>query len=150
MPLPAAESRPFAFAERAKKFRAPEFPEGAKLEVSSVKAKKRGGKSRDGKETIPSVEKEAFKVVAPAAVADKNARLYELEFAAETADGAKKTKLVVPEGYNHAPVHPKASASSFCVFAKDELGRGKVRFSATPVNCFGSRGKPLVSDWMAV
>jgi len=76
--------------------------------------------------------------------------LYELEFTAETEDEAKKTKLVVPEGFNHALAHPKASASSFCVFAKDELGRGKVRFSATPVNCFGARGKPLVSDWMTV
>jgi len=150
MPLPAAESRPFTFAGRAKKFRAPEFPAGSQLEVSSIKAKNRGGQPREGKETIPSVLKEAFKVVAPAAVADRNARLYELEFTAETEDEAKKTKLVVPEGFNHALAHPKASASSFCVFAKDELGRGKVRFSATPVNCFGARGKPLVSDWMTV
>ena len=147
MPLPAAESRPFAFATRAKKFRAPEFPAGAKLKISSVKAKNRGCKSRDGKELAPSVEKEAFKVIAPAVVADKNARLYELEFSAEAEDGTKKTKLVVAEGFNHALAHPTASNSSFCVFAKDELGSGQVRFAVTPVNCFGARGKPLVSDW---
>ena len=144
----AVGARTFAFAERAKNFRAPEFPEGAKIKVSSVKAKNRGGKTRE--ETIPSVEKESFKVIAPAAVADKNARRYELEFSAEAEDGAKKTKLVVAEGFNHALAHPTASKSSFCVFAKDELGRGKIRFSATPINCFGARGKPLVSDWMAV
>ena len=150
LPLPLAESKPFAFAERAKKFRAPSFPPDAKLEVSVSKAKSRGGKSMDGKESIPAVEKKAFKVVAPAAAADKDARLYELEFAAETKDGAKKTKLVLPEGFNHAPGHKKAAEPSFCFFACDELAAKEVRFSVTPVNCFGARGVPLVSEWVSL
>ena len=150
LPLPLAESKPFAFAERAKKFRAPSFPPDAKLEVSVSKAKSRGGKSMDGKESIPAVEKKAFKVVAPAATADKDARLYELEFAAETKDGAKKTKLVLPEGFNHALGHKKVSAPSFCFFACDELAAEEVRFSVTPVNCFGARGAPLVSEWVSL
>ena len=148
LPLPAAESKPFAFAERAKKFSAPSFPSGAKIVVSSVKAKNRGGKSKDGKESIPAVEKDSFKVVVPAAVADKNARLYTLEFVAESKDGSTKKKLVVPEGFNHAPGHKKAGAPSFCIFARDELASSKVRFSVTPINCFGARGTPLVSDWI--
>jgi hypothetical protein len=148
LPLPSAEPKPFAFAERAKKFRAPSFPAGAKLAVSTVKAKSRGGKSKDGKESLPSVEKSAFKVVAPAAVADRNARLYKLEFVAESKDGTKKTKLIIPEGFNHAPGHKKASAPSFCLFARDEFN-GEVRFTVTPFNCFGARGTPLVSDWVA-
>ena len=147
LPLPSAEPKPFAFAERAKKFRAPSFPQGASLAVSTVKAKNRGGKSRDGKESIPAVEKDAFKVIAPAAVADKNARLYRLEFTAESKDGSKKTKLIVPEGFNHALGHKKAVKSSFCLFACDELPPGEVRFTVTPFNCFGARGVPLVSGW---
>ena len=147
LPLPAAEPRPFAFAERARKFRAPAFPAGARLKVSVVKAKNRGGRSKDGKEEIPAVEKEAFKVVAPPVAADRNARLYELEFAAESRDGTKRTKLVVPEGFNHALGHRKAASSSFCVFGRDEIA-GDVRFTVTPVNCFGARGTPLVSDWI--
>ncbi len=143
LPLPSAEPRPFAFAERAKKFRAPSFPQGAKPEISRDKAKTRGGKSRDGKESIPAEVKDAFKVVVPAAVADKDARAYKLEFVAEAKDGTKKTKLVLPEGFNHAPAHPKASAPSFCVFGVDELGAGDVRFTVTPINCFGARGKPI-------
>ena len=149
LPLPPAEPKPFAFAERAKKFRAPSFPAGASLAVSTVKAKTRGGKSRDGKESIPAVKKDAFKVAAPAVTADRNARLYMLEFAAESRDGTKKTKLIVPEGFNHALGHKKVSASSFCLFARDELAAGEVRFTVTPVNCFGARGVPLVSDWIA-
>jgi 3',5'-cyclic AMP phosphodiesterase CpdA len=148
LPLPSAEPKPFAFAERAKKFRAPSFPAGAKLAVSTVKAKSRGGKSRNGKESLPSVEKSAFKVVVPATVADRNARLYKLEFVAESKDGTKKTKLIMPEGFNHAVGHAKASAPSFCLFARDEFN-GEVRFTVTPFNCFGARGTPLVSDWVA-
>ena len=147
MPLPAAESKPFAFAEHAKKFRAPAFPAGATLAVTRTKAKTRGGKTRDGKESIPSVEKEAYKIVVPAAVPDKNARLYELEFAAEARDGARRTKLVMPEGFNHALAHQKATASSHCFFACDELPPGEVRFSVTPINCWGMRGTPLTSEW---
>ncbi len=146
MPLPAAESKPFAFAEHAKKSHAPAFPEGAKPVVTRIKAKNRGGKSRDGKDEIRSVDKDAFKVSVPAAVADGNARLYKLEFVAE-AGGAKKTKLVIAEGFNHSLAHAKASASSFCVFAADELPAGDVRFSVTPISCWGQRGTPIVSDF---
>ena len=144
LPLPAAESRPFAFAARAKKLRAPSFPDGVKLKISEVKASNRGGSSGDA--SIPSVEKAAIKVVAPAAVPENGARAFELEFVAESEGGSKQTKLVVPEGFNHAPSHPKAASPSFCLFAKDELGAGKVRFTVTPVNCFGARGKPLVAE----
>ena len=40
---------------------------------------------------------------------------------------------------------PKVSPR--CRFALDELGAGDVRFTVTPINCFGARGKPLVSAW---
>ena len=84
MPLPAAESRPFAFAERAKHLHAPEFPVNAVLEITAASVKNRGGKSKDGKP--------GFKVVAPTVVADDKARLFSLEFTAETPDGKKQTK----------------------------------------------------------
>ena len=148
LPLPSAESKPFAFVEHAKKFRAPSFPSGAALAVSVVKAKNRGGKSKDGKASVPVVEREAFKVIAPAAVSDKSARIYRLEFAMESRDGAKKTKLVVPEGFNHSLGHKKSKVSSFCLFSCGELGDGEVRFTVTPFNCFGGRGVPLVSEWV--
>ena len=147
LPLPVAEPKPFAFAERAKKFRAPSFPPDAKLDVAVVEAKNRGGKSKDGKKSIPAVKKDAFKVVAPAAVADKNARLYKLEFTAEAKDGAKKTKFVLPEGFNHSLAHKKASDPSFCVFACDDFADGEVRFTVTPINCFSARGVPLVAEF---
>jgi hypothetical protein len=147
IPLPSAESKPFAFAEHAKKFRAPEFPADAKVVVKRGKFKTRGGKSRDGKESIARVEKDAITVTVPPVVADKAARLFKVEFAAETKDGAKKTKLVAPLGYNHSLAHQNVKVSPHCRFAIDELGAGDVRFTVTPINCFGARGKPIVAEW---
>ena len=147
MPLPAAESKPFAFAEHAKKMRAPEFPADAKVKVARGKFKTRGGKSRNGKESIARVEKDSITVTVPPVVADKDARLFKVEFVAETKDGAKKTKLVAPLGFNHSLAHPNVKVSPHCRFAIDELGAGDVRFTVTPINCFGTRGKPIVSEW---
>ncbi len=150
MPLPASESRPFAFAEHAKKSNAPAFPEDAKAEVARVKAKTRGGKSRNGKESVAAVEKDAFKIVVPAVTADKNARAFKLEFAAEAKDGTKKTKLVVPEGFNHALAHSKAASPSYCLFAFDELPAEEVRFAVTPISCWNQRGKAIASGWVRI
>ena len=146
LPLPTAESKPFAFAERAKKIGAPVFPEGAKLAVSGVKAKTRGAKASGKREAIPSVEKACLKVSIPAAVAKDGARVYYFEVSALAADGkACATKRVLADGFNHASSHKRAVAVTDCLFALDELPKGKVRFSAKPVNCFGRAGKSLVS-----
>lgn len=149
MPLPSAESRPFAYAEHAKKFKAPEFPADGELRITSTTAKNRGGKSRNGKESIPSVKKDVFRVTVPSTVPDEKARLFSLEFVAEAPSGTKQTKLLLAEGYNHALKHRKAKVRQACFFAKDELGPGDVRFTVTPMNCFGARGKPLVGEYKA-
>lgn len=150
MPLPVAESKPFAFVEHARKFSAPTFPAGAKVTVKAIKAKNRGGKSPDGKEKIVAVEKDAFKVAVPSAVASKTARLYALEFTAEAKDGTKKMKAVVATGFNQPLTHESCRNGDCCVFAKDELPKGEVRFSVVPLNCFQQRGAAIVSDWFSV
>lgn len=141
LPLPASESRPFAFAEHAKRLRAPEFAAGAALDVSVTTAKNRGGKSKDGKDVIPARKKSAYKVVAPLVVADESARVFSVEFTAEAADGKKFTKRVIAGGFNHSLKHKNAGQKTVCLFARDALGSGDVCFTATPVNCFGARGK---------
>ncbi len=147
MPLPAAESRPFAFAEHAKRLRAPKFPAGARPEVTEMNAKNRGGKSKNGKEKIASEKKPSFKVTVPAVVPDDKARLFSLEFTATTADGKSQTKLVLPEGFNHSLKHKKAQSRQVCYFRKDELGAGDAVFTITPMNSFGVRGKALVCEY---
>ena len=147
IPLPAAESRPFAFAEHAKRLRAPEFPAGAALSVTAANVKNRGGKSKDGKEVVPAETKPGFKVVAPPVVPDAKARLFALEFVAKTADSQSQTKRVLAEGFNHSLNHKKAKVRQVCYFRKDELGAGDVTFTVTPMNCFGARGKPLTATF---
>lgn len=147
IPLPAAESKPFTFAARARKSGTPEFANGAVLKLSAVKAKTRGGMSRDKKTKIPSEVKDALRIDIPAAISGV-ARTHEFEIVAEakTPGGAKKTKLVIAEGFNHGLRHKKASSPSHCIFARDELPAGEVRFTVTPVSCFGNRGRPLTID----
>ena len=144
MPLPCAEPRPFAFAEHAKRLRPPQFPEGAELAVSRVKAKTRGGGTRHPE--VASAEKDALEVVAPAVVPDEKARLFKVEFTARTSDGRERTKLVLPEGFNQSVRHEKARRPVVCRFALDELGAGEVRLSATPLDCFNRRGRPLYAS----
>lgn len=146
LPLPAAEAKPFAFAERAKKVAAPEFPVGAALTVARVKAKTRGGKSRDGKVTIASEEKDAVKLTIPAVEAKDLARGY--RFRVEATLGTEvKTKFVLAEGFNHGIAHKRATNPSECVFALDELPKGEVVFKVTPENCFYHPGKPLTAKF---
>lgn len=147
IPLGAAEPRPFSFAERAKKMRAPEFPAGATVNVSVVKAKNRGGKARGSAEVVKAVVQDAYKVSVPAIKPEGDARLFSLEFAAFSADGKGKTKLVLAEGFNHSPESRRSQSAQYCIFGKDELGRGDVCFTVTPMNCFGERGKPVTASF---
>ena len=141
VPLPAVESRPFAFAEHAKRLRAPEFPDGAELDVAAQDVKIRGGRSKG--EKIPADFKPGFKVTVPAVVADPAARLFAVEFTAESSDGKRCAKRVLAEGFNHSLGHKKAKSSQWCYFRREDLGKGDLRFTATPVNCFGACGKAL-------
>ncbi len=85
----------------------------------------------------------------PAAVAKDGARVYYFEVSAAGADGSGKVmKRVLADGFNHAATHKRASAATDCIFAVDELPKGKVRFAAKAVNCFGRAGAELVSDEM--
>lgn len=143
LPLPAAEPRPFAFAERAKKREAPRFPDGAKIKVTVCKRKNRGGKSKDGKEIVPSEVKNAFAVEVPPVVLDVKSRLYSLEFTMQTPDGKKQVKRILAKGYNHSVEHPEAKSAQTCVFVKDCPDDAAVKFTVTPMNCFGERGREL-------
>ena len=150
MPLPAAESKPFAYAERAKSFAAPQFASGATVTVESARRKNRGGKGRKAGQEVKAVEQDVLVVTVPAPVPVKKARLFELEFVAETRDGKKTLKRVQAVGYNHAPSHPKASAVQSCVFAAKDFAGQDVRFTVTPVGNFRLRGQALTSDWRRV
>ena len=64
-------------------------------------------------------------------------------------DGKKQTKLILPIGFNHSIKHKSAASKQTCYFRREELGTGDIRFTVTPINCFGARGKPLQTEYKA-
>ncbi len=146
IPLPCAESKPFAFAERAKKIGAPEFPAGAKLKIERVKAKTRGARATKKAPEIAAVEKACLKVVVPATVAKDGARAY--QFVVSVLDSGAKaalTRRIIAKGCEHGSLHKRTKLETECFFAVDELPKGPVRFKVEPFNCFGRAGAALVS-----
>lgn len=131
LPLPAVEPKPFAFVTRARKSVAPKFAEGAKLSISSVTCKTRGG-----------VEKRVFEIVIPACLADVGARAFRFDVRAKDAAGKMKVKQVIARGFNYAATSEKAVQPTLCRFIRDHFD-GRVEFTVTPVNCFGRVGSPL-------
>ena len=149
IPLPAAEPKPFAFAEHAKKIGAPAFPAGSAIAVTRVNGKTRGaGKvAKYNKPAIASVMKPAIKVVVPPAVAKDGARVFRYEVEVSGEGGEKVVRNLVPAGYNHATAHPHAAEMTNCVLPLDGLPKGKsLKVAVTPLNCFGRRGNPLTAS----
>ena len=136
LPLPAAESKPFAFVERAKKIRPARFAPDAKLSVEFTKAKNRKGD-----------EKAVLNVIIPSPLSDVYARAFLFEVTVHTADGKKHTKLVQAEGYNQALAHRRAKEVTTCPFAVDMLGIAPYSISVTPIDCFDQRGEPLLAEY---
>ena len=132
IPLPAAESRPFAFAERAKKFSAPEFPAGASLKLERKTVKNRKGE-----------EKDAVVLAFPAIEPSSASRVYRFRVEAKSPAGACE-KYLMARGFN-APVAKRLGQDALerCPFALDELPKGEVVFTVTPENWFHTPGQPL-------
>ena len=133
-PLAAAEPKPFAFTTRAEKSSAPQFPNGAKLSLSRVKAKTRGGE-----------EKDAVEVTIPPADAKGGGRTLYFDVVAGKKGGDKRRKRVLATGWNVAAGAPLAAKPTPCRFALDELPAPDAAFAVVPVNCFGKRGRALVA-----
>ena len=143
MPLPAAESKPFAFAERAKKVAAPQFAANAVLTVRETFAKNRGGRNpKNAAESIASLEQKAYELLIPPASGKDWARALYYNVAAVSGK-TKIEKRILAQGFNRAPARKAAKEPTRCVFAAEGLVAGKTKFSVVPVNSFGRFGKPV-------
>ena len=143
MPLPFAESRPYAFAERARKVSAPEFAPEAALTVRRIAVKNRGGKNpKNAAEAIAALDGKGCELTVPAAVGRDGARAMYYEVTAESG-GKQVRKRVLAEGFNRAPSHKKAQVPTKCRFAEDELPAGRIVFKVAPVNSYGRKGRAL-------
>lgn len=148
MPLPVAESKPFAFAERAKHFTAPKFPTGAKVTVRRIQAKTRGKQSRvNSKKSVAPTDVSALELKFPAPLADKQARVYYYDVVAAFGD-RRVSRRILAHGFNHAVTHPKVKKAVTCAIPLVEFGDGlkdvaALTVSVTPVGFFGHRGEAI-------
>ena len=145
MPLPVAESKPFAFAEHAKKFTAPEFAADAKIAVARGKAKLR--KRKEGDET----EHDVLNVTVPAARQTFANRVWRYDVRIERKDGGAllMTRRVLSPDY-HLPLEKAVKEFVLPVPLVDLPKDAEVRFVAIPYNCFGLAGKALAGEWTKV
>jgi predicted phosphodiesterase len=146
LPLPAAEAKPFDFAARAAKSKAPQFPAGAALKVKKTRGKNRGLK--DDKSPVPSQEKDIYSITFPAANAQAGARPFEYEVAIRPEGGKDIVRHVLAQGFNMPLCDKLAQGESSFQIAADQLPKAPFRFEVRPVSSLGLAGAPLVSEWI--
>ena len=137
MPLPAAESKPFAFAGRAKSAIAPEFAPGAGVVVTKGKGKTR----KTGK--LPSVEKETYNLRFPAAVSTAKSRVYEYEFTF-IGGGRREVRRMIAPGFHLPLSNRRVSAEVKCSFVAETLPPAPFKVEVRPLSSFHKAGAPIV------
>ena len=143
MPLPAAESKPFAFAEHAKRFPAPQFPDGAELKAE------RGQHPLSKKKDEKGVD--VFKLTIPAAAQTFANRVWRYDVFVEQKDGnpVVLTRRILSPDY-HLPLEKAVKRVVLPVPVGDLPKDKEFRFAVVPVNCFGKSGKALTTEFLKV
>lgn len=116
MPLPAAESKPFAYATRAKSSLVPEFASGSSVTVTKGECHRRTDyRKTKGKKAV-------YNLRFPAAISTDKTRAYEYEITFVGKESGKRVlrRLVAP-GF-HLPVdHKRALDDVTCSFLAETL-----------------------------
>lgn len=136
LPLTADPQGPMNFKTRAAQRGTPAFAADARVTLSDV--------ATGGDKPQPCVC-----VAFPSAVVDPACRVFEYEvqpvLVADDVELPLRAKRVLATDF-YLPVS-QAGRATACWFAKDELPKGgRVRFEVRPLECFGHKGAPIVSD----
>ena len=134
IPLPCAESKPFAYAEHAKRRVAPEFDEGAVPKASLTTVDVRGQKV------------EAVELTFPPARTRSKCRVFEYEITATLL--ADEVELVQLQrrvmAYDYFRPETAEGREGLCrIPLSDFKFRGKCRFDVRPIECFGHKGSTI-------
>lgn len=140
MPLPAAESKPFAYVQRAKSAKAPEFPADAKITAAKAKNK---STSKDGKTVL---EEDVYIVRFPPAETTTNLRAHEYLVTFTGSDGKSAQRRILSPSYHLPMADPKTVADVDCVFAASILPPAPLKVEVRPVSCFDKAGRPLTKE----
>ena len=146
MPLPVAESKPFAFAEHAKSLAVPQFAAGAELKAERAPyppedTAKKGGKN------APKFD--VFNLTIPAAQQTFSNRVwrYEVQVVLKKDESITLTRNILSPDY-HLPLE-KAAKELLLPVPVDDLPKGEeFRFTVLPCNCFDRAGRALSTAWL--
>ena len=135
--VPFDGTSPYAFAPRRERAVAPEFAPGAAVSVERIAGKDR--RKNDSDQIVVSF---------PAALPSATSRVHDYEVSAlayrEDVDYPVAVKRVHSESFFLPPT--REASSGKIVFALSELKDAKsVRFAVRPVECFGRKGREIVS-----
>lgn len=135
IPLGGGE-KPYSYAEHAARRSAPEFPEGGKIAVEFIDIKK----DKAGK---------CARLSFPRAGERGGCRVFEYEISAvlveDDVDLVKlQRRFIAPDFF--LPLEKKIDGCEFLVRLSDLPLKGKYRFRAVPIECFGGKGRPVWSD----
>ena len=134
LPLPAAESKPFAFAARSAAARPPAFQPGAALAFRQSEAKARGAK----KGVQP---KKCVEITIPPATA--GGRCVRYEIVTKGADGKELKIAILAESFRFAASDKRVQSPAKCRIALDRLASGEVPFAVTAYSTWGKASEPL-------
>ena len=142
IPLPVGKgAHTLSFAYRADHAKAPAFPAGATVRISSA-----AGKDRYGEEQMQTA-------VHFPNVLCRNAhqRAYDFEVQVEMRDEDTEkimlTKRVMSPHFYLG--ESKDEDEVVCLFGEKELPTYRpIRFAVRPVECFGKKGQPIYSEWI--
>lgn len=134
-------AKPCSFAVRAKTSKPAEFPAGAVLSIARVTAKTRGGGS--GKNKVASQEKPALKFTFPAATVGGKVTRYRI--ASGNAGGTSRAKYICAVGGLYPRGHANYAKGVEATIPLDAFPKGSSKFCVTPIDSFGTAGRPLVA-----
>lgn len=123
MPLPAVESKPFAYAEHAKRLAAPEFLDGYALVLEPNGA-------------------DMMKLLIPAVKPDSSARCSYYEAVCKSGDKSVR-KRILPLNWAMSTKDKLYDAPTVVSIPLKDLPAEPIAVTVTPVGYFGKRGKSL-------
>ncbi len=141
IPLPLNGAAPLSFENRGRQAQAPQFAEGDQVCITRLDGKDRYGTAQ--KQLVvhfPTVLKKRT---------GKRAFDYEVQAEVQDVDHTKvvSTKRVFSNGFFLGEQQDEGEA--VCVFGEADLpANRRVRFHVRPCECFGKKGKAIVSDWV--
>lgn len=138
MPLPAVKPMPLAFAARAPRSVAPEFPAGAALTVGMARGKNRGGKN------VKSEDQAALEIVIPPVNRSCAGKILDYRVTIAGSNGACDERYVFAEGFYRAAASDRAKSPTVCRLAIARLAAaGELKIEVRPRNSFGVEGRAL-------